>query len=125
MILPPESVWPEQDKRVVGTHWSFDLGSDGNFYLLLFFQNTHPMQDLTNEMGERYNVSSVASRFSRLFIDPNRPRDSSTLFRDTADGAPILLNTGKLLRQTLRLTFAFFPDRSFCASKRGKNQLVL
>ena len=72
-------------------------------------------------MGERYNVTSVASRFSRLYIDPNRPRDSSTLFRDTADGAPILLSTGKLLRQSLRLTITFLIGLSAQAREKRIN----
>src|SRR5690606_8517896 len=36
---------------------------------------------------------AVLARFSRLLCDPNRPEDAPTLFRDTAEGLPVELNT--------------------------------
>jgi predicted N-formylglutamate amidohydrolase len=28
MRIPPEIEWPEEDKWLLGTHWSYDLGSE-------------------------------------------------------------------------------------------------
>jgi predicted N-formylglutamate amidohydrolase len=39
---------------------------------------------------------AVLSRFSRLLIDPNRPLDSDTLFRQNADGRQVHLNQALL-----------------------------
>jgi predicted N-formylglutamate amidohydrolase len=57
-------------------HWGYDLG----------------IELLTRELAERLQAPAVLGRFSRLLIDPNRPLDSDTLFRQRADGRPILLN---------------------------------
>ncbi|KAL6069597.1 N-formylglutamate amidohydrolase [Balamuthia mandrillaris] len=80
MRLPSPYAWPQEDQRLVGTHWSYDPGSE----------------DLTRELSAATGAAGVLSRFSRLLVDPNRPRDlsSPTLFRDIADSQPVLLNKG-------------------------------
>lgn len=74
--LPEPWRWPEADLPLVGTHWSFDLGAE----------------DLTREMAAASGATAILSRFTRLLVDPNRPLDSPTLFRDVADGNPVALN---------------------------------
>jgi predicted N-formylglutamate amidohydrolase len=76
--LPPAWAWPEADQRLVEQHWAYDLG----------------IADVTRQLAARLGAPAVLSRFSRLLIDPNRPLDSDTLFRDVADGEPVWLNTG-------------------------------
>ncbi|MEM7433922.1 MAG: N-formylglutamate amidohydrolase [Myxococcota bacterium] len=75
--LPAPWSWPEADLRLIGTHWSCDLGADS----------------LTRNLAEALGAPAVVSRFTRLLVDPNRPLDSDTLFRSEADGLPVELNT--------------------------------
>jgi predicted N-formylglutamate amidohydrolase len=76
--LPEPWQWPEPDQRLVGTHWSYDLGA----------------REITLELARELNASAVLSRFSRLLCDPNRDATHADMFRTLADGQPVLLNTG-------------------------------
>ncbi|MCB9662620.1 MAG: N-formylglutamate amidohydrolase [Alphaproteobacteria bacterium] len=76
--LPSPYAWPEEDARLAGTHWAFDLG----------------IAPFARALAAELGAPAVLSRFSRLLVDPNRPLDAPTLFRDVADGAPVHLNTG-------------------------------
>lgn len=66
-----------RDRRLIGDHWAYDLGA----------------AELTRDLAKATGWPAVLSRFSRLLIDPNRPLDSDTLFRDVADGQPVYLNS--------------------------------
>ena len=72
--------WPEADRWLVDTHWASDIGA-GAF---------------TRRVAALMNAPAVLSKFSRLLIDPNRPLDSDTLFRQNADGHQVHLNEGLL-----------------------------
>ncbi|HEY0840089.1 MAG TPA: N-formylglutamate amidohydrolase, partial [Vulgatibacter sp.] len=74
--LPEGYAWHPDDERLVGTHWAYDLGA----------------RDLVFELADAMRTPAVLSRFSRLFVDPNRPEGSDTLFRAEAEGAPVALN---------------------------------
>ena len=76
MRLPAPWEWPLDDRRLVGDHWSWDPGA------------AEVCADLARDLG----ACAVLSRFTRLLCDPNRAEGSGNLFRDIADGAPILLN---------------------------------
>ncbi len=78
--VPEGYAWPAQDDWLRDTHWAFDLGAEA----------------LARGAAEALGAGLVMSRFSRLFIDPNRPEDSPTLFRDTAEGRPVALNSTHL-----------------------------
>jgi len=77
MRLPSKYKWPKSDERLVGTHWSFDLGSE----------------EFARELTAATNSYCLLSRYSRLLCDPNRPLTSPTLYRMEAEKAPVLLNT--------------------------------
>jgi len=74
--LPAGWRWPEEDRRLVGTHWAYDLGA----------------RAITLELAAALGAPAVLATFSRLLVDPNRPEDSPTLFRAEAEGAPVALN---------------------------------
>lgn len=74
--LPEGYAWHPKDERLHGTHWAFDLGA----------------ADIVYELAAALEAPAVLSRFSRLLIDPNRPKDSETLFREEAEGEPVELN---------------------------------
>lgn len=74
--LPPPWQWPAGDERLRGTHWAYDLGA----------------AELTRELASRLGAVAVLSRFSRLLADPNRDEDEPSLFREVAEGLPVLLN---------------------------------
>lgn len=74
--LPLGWAWPEPDRRLVGTHWAYDLGA----------------RAITLELARALEAPAVLATFSRLLVDPNRPEDSPTLFRTEADGEPVHLN---------------------------------
>ncbi len=76
MRLPKPWEWPDQDRRLVGDHWSWDPGA------------AEVCADLARAVG----ACAVLSRFTRLLCDPNRAEGTENLFRDVADGLPIALN---------------------------------
>lgn len=78
--LPEPWLWPEQDRWLIDTHWACDIGA----------------ASFTRKVARRMNAPAVLSRFSRLLIDPNRPLDSDTLFRENADGKTVHLNEALL-----------------------------
>lgn len=74
--MPEPWRWPEEDRRLVGTHWAYDLGA----------------AELTRELAAHTRSVGVLSRFSRLLVDPNRGEHEASLFRDVAEGQPVHLN---------------------------------
>jgi predicted N-formylglutamate amidohydrolase len=76
--LPEPYAWPEQDRWLVGTHWSYDLGA----------------RVLSLELARELSASAVLARFTRLLIDPNRALSQPDLFRVSAEGRPVRLNQG-------------------------------
>jgi predicted N-formylglutamate amidohydrolase len=74
--LPPPWTWPDDDLRLVDTHWAVDLG----------------IADVTRALAHAIGAPAVLARFSRLLCDANRPLDAETLFRPIADGRPVRLN---------------------------------
>ncbi|MBW2378680.1 MAG: N-formylglutamate amidohydrolase [Deltaproteobacteria bacterium] len=70
--LPEPWIWPDEDRWLVDTHWASDIGAAA----------------FTRRVADLMNAPAVLSRFSRLLIDPNRPPNSETLFRENADGRP-------------------------------------
>jgi predicted N-formylglutamate amidohydrolase len=78
--MPVGWEWPDRDRRLIDTHWAFDLGA------------AEVARDFAAAMG----AVAVLSRYSRLLVDPNRPEDSPTLFREHAEGEPVELNTTHL-----------------------------
>lgn len=69
--------WPERDRRLIDTHWAYDLGA----------------REMTRALSAGMQAPAVLTRYSRLLVDPNRPHESPTLFRADAEGEPVLLNT--------------------------------
>lgn len=78
--MPPGWRWPDADRRLIDTHWSYDLGA----------------REMTRDLAAGLGAVSILSRYTRLLIDPNRPEGSPTLFRASADGVPVELNTTHL-----------------------------
>jgi predicted N-formylglutamate amidohydrolase len=78
VALPEPWVWPQVDRWLVGTHWSYDPGAE----------------ELTRALAASAGWPAVLSRFSRLLVDPNRPVDDPTLFRAQAEGRVIHFNAG-------------------------------
>ena len=74
--LPAPFAWPVPDRRLLGTHWAYDLGA----------------RELTLELARALDASAVLSRFTRLLVDPNREEEHGDLFRAVAEGEPVLLN---------------------------------
>lgn len=46
------------------------------------------------ELAASLSCTAILAKFSRLYIDVNRPLSSNTLIRPTADDIPIELNAG-------------------------------
>ncbi len=74
--LPEGWSWPELDRWLVGTHWSYDLG----------------IADFTLELASALRCPAVLARFSRLLCDANREEMDPSLFRDSAEGRLVHLN---------------------------------
>ncbi len=75
--MPSGWRWPDPDRRLIDTHWAYDLGAS----------------ELAHDLAASLDAPVVLSRFTRLLIDPNRPEDSTTLFLRAAEGEPVELNT--------------------------------
>ncbi len=69
--------WPDRDRRLIDTHWAYDMGA----------------REMTHALAEGLNAFAVLSRYTRLLVDPNREEGSPTLFRTHAEGLPVELNT--------------------------------
>lgn len=74
--LPAPFEWPVEDQRLCGTHWAYDLGA----------------REVAFELAARLRAPCVASRFTRLLVDPNREEHHKDLFRAVAEGATVRLN---------------------------------
>ena len=74
--LPSAWRWPAADRRLIDTHWAYDLGA----------------REVTLELARALDASAVLARFSRLLADPNRDEGHPDVFRLLADGAPVELN---------------------------------
>jgi predicted N-formylglutamate amidohydrolase len=90
--LPDPWTWPEEDRWLVDTHWASDIGAAA----------------FTRRVARLMNAPAVLSRFSRLLIDPNRPLDSETLFRQNADGRTVHLNEALLDAERARRIDGFY-----------------
>ncbi|TFH29504.1 MAG: N-formylglutamate amidohydrolase [Myxococcales bacterium] len=84
--LPEPWQWPTDDRWLVDTHWASDIGAAA----------------FTRRVARLIHAPAVLARFSRLLIDPNRPLDSDTLFRQNADGRTVCLNAGLLEAERAR-----------------------
>ncbi|MCS6857083.1 MAG: N-formylglutamate amidohydrolase [Sandaracinaceae bacterium] len=69
--------WPEADSWLRGTHWAYDIGA----------------KVLALELAACMQSQLVCARFSRLLVDPNRPPEAETIFRNRAEGKAIVMNT--------------------------------
>lgn len=76
--LPDGYDWHAADRRLVGTHWAYDLGA----------------AELAHELADAVFAPALLARFSRLLVDLNRAEHEETLFRPRAEGAPVELNRG-------------------------------
>ena len=74
--LPRPYVWPDADKWIEQTHWSYDPGAS----------------ECADELLRLLGGVAVYSCYSRLLVDCNRPLGSDSLFRNNADGGPVELN---------------------------------
>jgi predicted N-formylglutamate amidohydrolase len=90
--LPEPWMWPDEDHWLVDTHWASDIGAAA----------------FTRRVADLMNAPAVLSRFSRLLIDPNRPPNSETLFRENADGRMVHLNEGLLETERERRIDRFY-----------------
>lgn len=90
--LPEPWMWPEEDRWLVDTHWASDIGAAA----------------FTRRVAQLMNAPAIMSRFSRLLVDPNRPLDSDTLFRQNADGRTVHLNEALLDAERVRRIDRFY-----------------
>ena len=90
--LPEPWTWPGEDRWLVDTHWASDIGAAA----------------FTRRIARLTNAPAVLSRFSRLLIDPNRPLDTETLFRENAEGRTVHLNEALLEAERARRIDHFY-----------------
>jgi len=90
--LPEPWTWPGEDRWLVDTHWASDIGAAA----------------FTRRVAQLMNAPAALSRFSRLLIDPNRPLDSDTLFRENAEGRTVHLNEALLQAERARRIDHFY-----------------
>ncbi len=91
-ILPDPWLWSEDDRRLIGTHWAYDLGA----------------REVTIELAQALNASAVLSRFTRLLIDPNRDESNPDLLRRVADGQAVELNQEVTAQERARRLEAYY-----------------
>jgi len=104
-LMPSPWRWPDEDRRLLNTHWALDMGSE----------------ELTRELSAAVAAPAVIAQFSRLLVDANRPLDSPTLFRDVADGQPVHLNQGLSKQEKQdRLQACYYPYHRALAELQRK-----
>lgn len=86
--LPEPWRWHDDDEWLVDTHWAYDLGAAA----------------LASALAARLEAPAVLAGFSRLLVDPNRPPESPSFIRTTADGRPVKLNTNLTEHERARRT---------------------
>lgn len=74
--IPPTWTLSDNDARLLGTHWTYDLGA----------------AEITRALARSLDAPAVLSTCSRLIVDVNRAPDSDTLFLAHAEDAVIDLN---------------------------------
>lgn len=90
--LPAPWQWPDEDRWLVDTHWASDIGAAA----------------FTRRVARLMRAPAVLAGFSRLLIDPNRPLESDTLFRQNADGKTVQLNQMLLEAERTRRIERFY-----------------
>jgi predicted N-formylglutamate amidohydrolase len=104
--LPDGWAWPDADRWLVGTHWSYDLGAAA----------------FTTELAETLRCPAVLARFSRLLCDANREEGDPSLFRDVAEGQAVRLNADlSEAEKERRLTLYHRPYHAAVARTVGAN----
>jgi predicted N-formylglutamate amidohydrolase len=76
--LPPPLRAAAGERRILSTHWGWDLGAWA----------------LTRDLSRRLGTSAIGGRWSRLVIDLNRRLDDPTLIRRDAGGEGLSWNDG-------------------------------
>lgn len=74
--LPTGTPRDAASRRVLDDHWGWDPGG----------------WELTWALSDRFGASAVGGRWSRLYIDLNRPAGEATLVREEAGGVPLPWN---------------------------------
>jgi len=106
--LPAPWIWPRADRRLLGTHWSHDLGA----------------RELTRALAQRRRWPATLAAFTRLLVDPNRAPDQDGLFRTHADGVEVELNAridpgGRARRMALHEGYHDACDAMVAAAPRA------
>ena len=105
--LPEPWRWPDEDRWLIDTHWASDIGA----------------ATFTRRLAQLMNAPAVLSRFSRLLIDPNRPLDSETLFRQNAEGRTVQLNEALLHAERERRIDQFYvPYHAAVSAMVGRSR---
>lgn len=110
--LPAPYQWPDADRRLVGTHWSYDLGA----------------REISLELAQALGASAVLSEFSRLLVDANREEGHPDLFRNEAEGELVQLNQGLSAEERERRVRTFhraYHDAVDSALAVSRAQLLL
>ena len=82
--LPDGLALPPADSHLLGSHWSVDLGAE---------ECVRELLQRCASAAAGLVLVGLLSRCSRLVVDVNRPVDSETLIRTTAEGRSIQLNS--------------------------------
>lgn len=85
-------VLSENDKKFLNTHWAYDIGA----------------YDIMKKVGNKTNLFSISTNFSRLLIDPNRLLLSKTLVRENVE-INQLLDINKNCNREERISKFYVP----------------
>lgn len=109
--MPEPWQWPGEDLWLVEQHWAWDPGA----------------AEASRRLAMALGGVAVLSRFSRLLVDPNRPLDAPTLFRDVADGRRVHLNPPDGADRARRIAGYYEPYHAMLAHwvQRLRPRLVL
>ncbi len=104
--LPPGWSWPAEDAWIAETHWAYDPGA----------------AELARTLADELQAVAVLASFSRLFLDPNRPLDSPTLFRDLADGRAVRFNQNLSAEERARRIALCYQPYHEVAYRQARNR---
>lgn len=92
--LPSPHNWRAEQADLQQTHWAWDPGS----------------KDITRALAKAIDAPALLGKWSRLWIDLNRPVGSPTMFRKLADNHPVALNRDLCQADAdARIAYAYTP----------------
>lgn len=107
--VPESVVVSASDRKLLGEHWGWDIGA----------------QDVVATLVSRFGGQAVVTRFSRLWIDPNRAPESASLIVSEIDGEAVSFNESVDAHERERRIRQYFDPYHGAVHRTGSERAKL